>query len=114
MQPKPTISYDDFDKLDVRVGVIMAVDDFPRAKKPSYRLTIDFGDPIGIRRSSAQLTNYAKDDLIGVQIIAVVNFEPKNIAGFLSECLVLGVPTDDGVVSFLSPTIPAKLGGGMY
>ena len=114
MQPKPTISYADFEKLDVRVGVILEVDDFPRAKKPSYRITIDFGDPIGIRRSSAQLTNYAKAELIGKQIIAVVNFEPKNIAGFLSECLILGVPTEEGVVSFLSPTIPAKLGGGMF
>ncbi|MDX2078161.1 MAG: tRNA-binding protein [bacterium] len=114
MQPKPAISYADFEKLDVRVGVILEVDDFPRAKKPSYRITIDFGDPIGIRRSSAQLTNYAKAELIGKQIIAVVNFEPKNIAGFLSECLILGVPTEEGVVSFLSPTIPAKLGGGMF
>jgi tRNA-binding protein len=114
MQPKPTISYADFEKLDVRVGVILEVEDFPRAKKPSYRITIDFGDPIGIRRSSAQLTNYAKAELIGKQIIAVVNFEPKNIAGFLSECLILGVPTEEGVVSFLSPTILAKLGSGMF
>lgn len=114
MQPKPTITYADFEKIDVRVGVIVDVEDFPRAKKPSYKLTVDFGDPIGIRRSSAQLTNYAKADLIGKQIIAVVNFEPKNIAGFLSECLILGVPTEDGLVSYLSPTINAKQGGGMF
>jgi tRNA-binding protein len=114
MEQKPIISWSDFEKIDVRVGVIVDVEEFPRAKKPAYKITVDFGEPIGIRRSSAQLTNYAKTDLIGKQIIAVVNFEPKNIAGFLSECLILGVPTEDGLVSFLSPTIPAKLGGGMF
>lgn len=114
MQQKPIISWSDFEKIDVRVGVIVDVEEFPRAKKPAYKITVDFGEPIGIRRSSAQLTNYAKTDLIGKQIIAVVNFEPKNIAGFLSECLILGVPTEDGLVSVLSPTIPAKLGGCMF
>lgn len=108
------ISYDDFEKVNIRVGVIVSVEEFPRAKKPSYRLTVDFGAEIGVRQSSAQLTNYPREELIGRQVVAVVNFAPKNIAGFLSECLILGVPTEDGKVSLLSPTVPAKLGGKMH
>jgi tRNA-binding protein len=109
-----TISYADFERVDVRVGVITHVEDFAKARNPSYKLTIDFGAEIGVRRSSAQLTNYAPEALIGRQIIAVINFAPKNIAGFMSECLVLGVPMADGKVSLLSPTKDAVLGGKLF
>lgn len=108
------ITYDDFEKVDIRVGEIVEVEDFPRARNPSYKIKVNFGEAIGFRWSSAQLTNYQKSDLIGRQVVAVVNFPPKNIAGFLSECLILGVPTADGKVSMLSPTLPAVLGGKMY
>lgn len=109
-----TIEYDDFGKVDIRVGTVTAVEDFPRARNPSYRLTIDFGPEIGERQSSAQVTSYSKDELQGMQVIAVVNFEPKNIAGFMSEALVLGVPTADGEVILLSPTREVPDGGRMY
>ena len=108
------ITYDDFEKVDVRVGVIVEVEDFPRAKKPSYRFLIDFGADIGTKRSSGQYTNYTREELMGRQVIAVVNLPPRNIAGFMSECLILGVPTDDGKVSMLSPTIPAVVGSKMF
>ncbi len=109
-----TITYDDFEKVDIRVGEIMEVLDFPKARNPSYQILIDFGAEIGERWSSAQLTHYFKEELVGRQVIAVVNFEPKNIAGFLSECLILGVPMDDGQVSLLTPTKLATLGGKMF
>ena len=108
------ILYSDFEKIDIRVGKIIACDDFPRAKNPSYKLTIDFGEEIGLRRSSAQYkNNYSPEQLIGTQCIAVVNFEPRNIAGFMSEVLVLGVPCEDGI-SILRPANEATLGGRMY
>ena len=89
---KPIISFDDFDKVDIRVGKIIDVEDFPRARFPSYRLKIDFGDEIGIKQSSAGFkSDYKPDELLGKQCLAVINFEPKNIAGFLSEVLILGV-----------------------
>jgi tRNA-binding protein len=89
-----TISWDDFEKLDIRVGTIREVSDFPKAKKAAYQLIIDFGE-LGIKKSSAQLSDfYKKEDLLGLQIVAVVNFPPRQIANFYSECLVLGVYTD--------------------
>ncbi|HND77366.1 MAG TPA: tRNA-binding protein, partial [bacterium] len=92
------ISYDDFDKVEIRTGTIIEVNDFHKARKPAYQLTIDFG-VAGIKRSSAQITDmYDKQALIGKQILAVVNFPPKQIANFFSECLVLGVVTPEGVV----------------
>ena len=98
-----TVSWDDFEKIDIRAGTITEVSDFPKAKKPSYQLTIDFGES-GIKKSSAQITNfYNKDELIGKQVIAVVNFPPKQIANFFSECLVLGVYTDKKEVVLLEP-----------
>lgn len=91
-------SFDNFTKLDIRAGTIISVDDFPEAKKPAYKLTIDFGE-LGTKRSSAQITNlYSKEDLMNKQIVAVVNFPPKQIGPFVSECLVLGVYSKDGVV----------------
>jgi tRNA-binding protein len=109
-----TIEYDDFDRVDIRVGTVTAVEDFPRARKPAYRLTVDFGPEIGTRHTSAQVTTYDRDELTGMKVVAVVNFEPKNIAGFMSEVLVLGVPGPDGEVVLLSPTRDAPDGGRMF
>lgn len=98
-----TISWDDFEKIDIRVGTIMEVNDFPKAKRPAYQITIDFGES-GIKKSSAQLTNlYNKEELIGKQVVAIVNFPPKQIANFFSECLVLGVYTNQKEVVLLQP-----------
>lgn len=98
------ITWDDFEKIDMRVGTIIAVDDFPKARKPAYQLTIDFGGDLGIKRSSAQITvHYAKEELLNRQVIAVVNFPPKSIAGFMSECLVLGVYDANNDVILLAP-----------
>jgi tRNA-binding protein len=109
-----SIEYDDFEKVDIRVGTVTAVEDFPRARNPSYRLTVDFGPEIGTRRTRAQVTTYEREGLIGTQVVAVVNFEPKNIAGFMSEVLVLGVPGPDGEVVLLRPTRPVPDGGRMF
>jgi tRNA-binding protein len=111
------IRYDDFDKVDMRVGEIIEVQDFPRARNPSYKIRVYFGEEIGEKWSSAQLTNYGKEELIGRQVIAVVNFAPKNIAGFMSECLILGVPCldeGDGKVSALMPSRPGVVGGRVF
>ena len=98
-----TITWDDFSKIDIRAGTITEVTDFPKAKKPSYQLKIDFGE-LGIKQSSAQITSfYNKDELLGKQVIAVVNFPIKQIANFFSECLVLGVYTDENNVVLLQP-----------
>ncbi|MGZ5286967.1 MAG: tRNA-binding protein [Flavisolibacter sp.] len=97
------ISWEDFEKIDLRVGTITGAIEFPRAKKPAYRLTIDFG-ALGIRHSSAQVTRfYEPETLLGRQVIAVVNFPPKNIAGFISECLVLGIYDENNDVVLLQP-----------
>ena len=101
-----TISFSDFSKLDIRIGKIIDVQDFPEARKPAYKLTIDFGN-IGIKKSSAQIRNYKASDLIGMKIVAVTNFEPKQVANFMSEVLVLGAMTDNGVI-LLTPSLPEK------
>jgi tRNA-binding protein len=108
------IEYTDFEKVEIRVGEIVEVEDFLRARNPSYKIKVNFGDEIGFKQSSAQLTSYDKAELIGKQVIAVVNFAPKNIAGFLSECLILGVPMADGTISLLSPTRPGVLGSLVF
>ena len=105
------LSWDDFEKVDMRTGTIIDVSDFPRARKPAYRLTIDFGPEIGVKKSSAQITaHYRKEDLLQRQIIAVVNFPPKQIADFISECLVLGVYDENKDVILLKPDKPAGNG----
>ena len=117
MPVKPTITFEDFEKVDIRVGKIIEVADFERAKFPTYKLTIDFGDEIGIKKSSARFkSNYTPEQLLGIQCLAVVNFEPRNIAGFLSEVLVVGVDADSeqGGISIVSPVDLAKLGAKLY
>lgn len=105
------ISWNDFEKIDIRVGTIITVKDFPEARKPAYQLQIDFGIEIGIRKSSAQITTYyQKEDLMGKQIIAVVNFPKKQIGNFMSECLVLGLVGEGNGVVLLSPNFPVSNG----
>ncbi|QOW11261.1 tRNA-binding protein [Kaistella flava (ex Peng et al. 2021)] len=107
---KPEISWDVFEKLDIRSGTIISASDFPQARNPSYQLEIDFGD-LGIKKSSAQITElYSKENLIGKQIIAIVNFPKKQIANFLSECLILGVYGENKEVTILTTTFPVKNG----
>jgi tRNA-binding protein len=109
------IEYSDFQKVDVRVGEITGVEDFPEARKPAYKLTIDFGVEIGIKRSSAQITkHYTKESLIGMMVIGVVNFPPKQIGPFMSECLTLGLPDENGDVVLLAPTKDVPKGGKMF
>ena len=104
------ISYDYFEKVDIRVGKIIKAEDFPKARKPAYKLWIDFGD-LGLKKASAQITNlYTKDDLIGRRIIAVVNFPPRQIADFISEVLVLGVVLDNDEVVLVQPDTDVPLG----
>ena len=99
-----TISYDDFHKVEMHVGTIIEAEDFPEARKPAFKLTIDFGERIGIKRSSAQITVlYTKENLVGRQIIAVTNFPKKQIGKFFSEVLVLGSVDTEGVVTLLQP-----------
>ncbi len=105
----PTIQYSDFTKVEMRVGRIIAVDDFPEARWPAYKLTLDFG-PYGIRRSSAQVTNYQKEELLGRLIVAVTNFPPKQVGKFKSEVLVLGAINADDAVILLKPDDKAELG----
>ena len=105
------ISWSDFEKIDIRCGTIIDAKDFPKAKKPSYQFLIDFGEEVGIKRSSAQVTQYyKKEELLNRQVIAVVNFPPKQIAGFFSECLVLGVYDENNHVILLQPERAVKNG----
>ena len=110
-----TIGFDDFLKVDIRVGTIIAADPFPEARKPAFKLTIDFGDPIGTRRSSAQITeHYALEDLVGRQVAAVVNFPPRQIGPMRSEVLTLGFPDADGKVVLIGPSEPVPNGGRLF
>ena len=104
------LTWTDFEKVDIRTGTVIAAEPFPQARKPAYKLTVDFGE-LGMKRTSAQLTTlYDADELIGKQIVAVVNFPPKQIATFVSECLVLGAVGDDGMVTLLQTERPTPNG----
>lgn len=97
----PSLTWADFEKIEIRTGTIIAAGPFPKARKPAYKLTIDFGD-FGYKRTSAQLTRlYQVEELVGKQVVAVINFPPKQIADFISECLILGAVADDGTVTLL-------------
>jgi tRNA-binding protein len=105
------ISWGDFEKVELRVGEIIAVDEFPEARKPAWKMTIDFGAEIGMRRSSAQITDlYDAEKLIGKQVLAVVNFPPKQIGPFMSECLVTGFSNQDGAIVLAVPDQPVEKG----
>lgn len=109
------IAYADFERVDIRVGTVIDAQPFPEARKPAIKLTIDFGGEIGVKRSSAQLTvHYKPDQLIGRQVLAVVNFPPRQIGPFMSEVLTLGVPDDDGAVVLLRPDLRVANGGRMF
>jgi tRNA-binding protein len=110
-----TISYDDFTKVDIRVGTVIDVRPYPEARKPSYKLAVDFGAEIGIKKSSAQCTAlYQPEDLIGRQVAAVVNFPPKQIGKFMSEVLVLGFPGEKGEVVLIGPSHAVPNGGRLF
>jgi tRNA-binding protein len=109
------ISYDDFAKVDIRVGKIVAVEDFPQARKPAYKLSIYFGSEIGSKKSSVQITqNYTKDELLNTYVLGVVNFPPKQIGPFISECLTVGVDDEQGNVVLVRPDKDAKIGSKLY
>jgi tRNA-binding protein len=109
------ISYADFEKVDIRVGTIIEVNDFPQARKPAYQLRIDFGSELGIKRSSAQITHYyKKEDLIGKQVLAVVNFPEKQIGPFISQVLTLGLPDEIGNVVLIEPGFKVPNGKKMF
>lgn len=108
-------TYDDFEKIDIRVGKIVEVQDFPEAKKPAYKLLIDFGEEIGIKKSSAQLPqNYSKEELIGKQVLGVVNFPPRQIGPVKSEVLTLGLPDSNGNCILVTPDRVIPVGGRLF
>lgn len=108
-------TYEDFQKLDIRVGRIIRIEDFPEAKKPAYKLQIDFGKDIGVKKSSAQLTqNYTKEDLQDKLVLGVVNFPPRQIGPAVSEVLTLGVPDENGECILITPDQTAPLGSRLY
>ncbi|MEZ5060280.1 MAG: tRNA-binding protein [Solirubrobacterales bacterium] len=110
MEPKPEIDFDHFLGVDMRVGRIVAVEDFPEARKPAWKLTIDFGDDVGTKKSSAQITNYTREQLEGSLVVAVVNFPPRQVGPVRSEVLVLGALNDDEGVLILRPDGDAQPG----
>jgi tRNA-binding protein len=111
----PEISWTDFEKVDIRVGRIVEAALFPEARKPSIKLAVDFGPEIGVKNSSAQITiHYTPETLLGKQVVAVLNFPTKRIAGFESEVLVLGVPDEEGAVVLLAPDLEIPPGGRMF
>jgi tRNA-binding protein len=113
-QPAP-ISYADFERVDIRVGRVVGVEDFPAARKPAYKLTIDFGGEIGVKKSSAQATtHYTKEQLLDRLVVAVINFPPKQIGPFMSEVLTLGVPGAGGGVVLVVPEQDVPIGGRMF
>lgn len=111
----PTITYDDFQKVDIRVGTVIAAAPYPEARKPAIKLEIDFGPDIGVKKSSAQLTvHYTPEALIGRKVAAVVNFPPRQIGKFMSEVLTLGFPDEKGAVVLITPDKPVPDGGRLF
>ena len=108
------IDFDQFLAVEMRVGRVTAVEDFPEARKPAWKLTIDFGDEIGTKRSSAQITNYSREELEGRRVVAVVNFPPRQIGPFMSEVLTLGAADSDGRVILLQPDADVPLGARIH
>jgi tRNA-binding protein len=109
------ISFDDFMKVDIRVGTVTRAEPFPEARKPAIKMWIDFGPDIGERKTSAQVTvHYTPETLIGTQVLGVVNFPPRQIGPFMSEVLVLGVPDEDGAIVLMRPTQPTPNGGRLH
>ncbi|SOB89566.1 tRNA-binding protein [Rhodobacter sp. JA431] len=109
------ITYDDFAKVDIRVGRVVDVQPFPEARKPAYKLWVDYGPEIGVKKSSVQITvHYTPEDLMGRQVLGVVNFPPRQIGPFMSEALVLGLPDADGAVVLIGPGQEVPLGGRMF
>ena len=113
--PKPEITFDDFDRVDVRVGTIVAAEPFPEARKPAIKLRVDFGPTLGVKRSSAQITKYYQpDELVGRQVMAVVNFPPRQIGKFMSEVLTLGFPDEEGAVVLAAIDRKVPDGGRLF
>ena len=109
------ITYEQFEQVDIRVGTIVDAQAFPQARKPAFKLWIDFGEPIGVKRSSAQITvHYGAETLIGRQVCAVVNFPPRQIGPFMSEVLTLGMPDAEGAVVLVAPTVAVPNGGKLF
>ena len=115
LAPAAPITFDDFMKVDVRIGQVLAADPFPEARKPAYKLTIDFGPDVGVKRSSAQITrHYTRDALVGRKVAAVVNFPPRQIGSFMSEVLTLGFPDADGEVVLVGVDREIEIGGRLF
>ena len=113
--PATPITFDDFMKVDVRIGQVLAADPFPEARKPAYKLTIDFGPDVGVKRSSAQITrHYTRDALVGRKVAAVVNFPPRQIGPFMSEVLTLGFPDAEGEVVLVGVDREVEIGGRLF
>jgi tRNA-binding protein len=108
------ITFDQFLAVDMRVGRVIAVDDFPEARKPAWKLAIDFGDEVGVRRSSAQITNYGREELEGRLVVAVVNFPPRQIGPFMSEVLTVGASNEAGEIILLAPDAEVPLGSRIH
>lgn len=115
IEARPAVSFAEFEAVDIRVGTIVEVQPFPEARKPAFKLRIDFGPGIGIKKSSAQITkHYTAEALMGRQVAAVVNFPPRQIGKFMSEVLTLGFPDEEGGVVLISPTLPVPDGGKLF
>ncbi len=115
MAGAPEIGFDDFLKLEIRVGTVTAVEDFPEARKPAYKIWVDFGPELGVRKSSAQLPDtYRSDELVGRQVAAVINFAPRQIGTFMSEILILGFPDGSGGVVLIGPEREVPVGGRLF